>query len=504
MNIKYRNKSGLFLLIFTHFSISIFAQNTIGGEAKIVPEEEVNRQSLFIEADQERLLGHFDKAVTKYKEFLYDNGDNAAAWYGLARTFAEQKDYVNAIDAAAKAAKNDPDNQWYLIFQADTYEKVGQAKSAIAIYQELVKRFPQTAAFHERLAYLYVLAGAPKEGLKALDQLEQLTGVTEETADKKHVIYLGMGNIKKAAAELEKLADTYPKRLEYRHRLAELYESVGEKDEARKVYEDILRRDPDNDVAKIAVLEKSGSDLAYLSSLKPFFKDPTVSLDGKIKEILPYFEKLGKGLDPAAVQALLDLGMLIETAHPKEPKAWSISGDLFYHSDQIAKALERYQTCIRLNPTVFSVWENTMAILYEQKNYSELLKIAEKAMDDFPNQATAYYYYGIAAIENGKTDEAISQLQQATYMAGNNLPLLLDLNDQIGLAYLRKKDFATAKTHYESLMEKGGTKHPGILEHYGDALYQAGERNQATEFWQKAYKMAPSPGLEQKISTNKL
>ena len=74
-----------------------------------------------------------------------------------------------------------------------------------------------------------MLAGEPKAGLKALDQLEKFTGVTEETADKKHMIYLGMGNVKKAAAELEKLADTYPYRLEYRHRLAELYDSVGDK-----------------------------------------------------------------------------------------------------------------------------------------------------------------------------------------------------------------------------------------------------------------------------------
>ncbi|MBK9337651.1 MAG: tetratricopeptide repeat protein [Lewinellaceae bacterium] len=492
------------LLFFLLATAQAYAQNTLDGQSKIVPEEAVTRQSIFIEAERERVLGHYEKAAGLYKKFLSDNADNAAAWYGLARTLEMLQDNVAAMDAAAKAAAKDPANPWFRIFQADLFEKVGQPKDAANVYLELTKKFPQDGAFLERLAYLSVLAGDPKGGLKALDQLEKLGGITEITADKKHIIYLGLGDIKKAAAELEKLANTYPRRLEYRHRVAQLYESVGDKAAARKVYEDILRRNPDDEVARIAVLEKSGSDLANLTAFKPFFKDPNLALDGKIKEVLPYFEKLRKGMAPEAIQALLDLGVLLETTHPDDPKAWSLSGDLLYYTDRPQEALARYRTCIRLNPTVFSVWENALAILHEQKNYDEMLVLAEKAMDDFPNQAAAYYYYGIAANEKDRPDDALGQLQQATLMAGSNLPLALNIADQIGLALLRKKDAAAAKIHYEQALAKGGDKHPGILEHYGDTRYQLGDRAEAAEYWQKAAKIAPSPALEQKISTGKL
>jgi len=499
------NKLKALIVLFCLFSSPLLAQNTLDGQAKIVPEEEVNRQSMFIEAERERVLEHYEKAADYYKKFLNENGDNAAAWYGLARTFEMLKDNVSAMDAAAKAVAKDPENQWFRIFQADLFEKVGQAKDAANIYLELTKKFPQDGAFLERLAYLSVLAGDPKGGLKALDQLEKMAGVSERTADKKHIIYLGLGDYKKAAAELEKLANTYPKNLEYRHRVAQLYESVGDKAAARKVYEEILRRNPDDEVAKIAVLEKSGSDLAVLTTLKPFFKDPNLSLDGKIKEMMPWLEKLRKsGVAPEAVQALLDLGILIETAHPDDPKAWSLSGDLHYLSNRLPEALSRYRTCIKLSPTVFSVWENALSILAEQRNYDDMLVLAEKAMDDFPNQAAAYYYYGLAANEKGKPDDALAQLEQATIMAGKNVLLYLSIVDQIGLAYLRKKDAATAKARYERALTKGGDKHPGILEHLGDALFMAGDRNQAAEYWQKAAKIAPSPALEQKISTGKL
>lgn len=499
INIKI---GGLLLLFF--ICVQLFAQNTVGGVAIKVPEAEVNRQSRFIDAERERLLGHFDKAVEGYKQFLYDNPDNGAAWYGLARTYTSLKDLVNALDAIGKAVALETDNEWYLTYQADLYEQTGQVKDAVRIYENLTKRFPQTTEFLERLAYLAVLAGDPQSGLKALDRLEKLTGVTEETADKKHLIYVGMGDIKKAAAELQKLADTYPHELQYRHHLAEFYERNGDSNAARKVYEDILRRDPDDPVAKLAVLQKSGSDEAYLQSLKPLFQDAGVSIDAKVKEILPYFSKLDANAAPGLVQVLLDLGQLVEKTHPDDAKAWSLSGDLLYYANRREEALARYRTCIKLKPTVYSVWENALSILAEQKNYGELLQLAEKAMDDFPNQASAYYYYGMAATEKGNPDDAIAQLEQATLIAGNNLPLRLDITDQIGLALLRKKDFSGAVARYEQALGKGGDKHAGILEHLGDALFQNGERDKALEYWQKAHKIAPNPGLEHKISTGKL
>lgn len=125
-------------------------------------------------------------------------------------------------------------------------------------------------------------------------------------------------------------------------------------------------------------------------------------------------------------------------------------------------------------------------------------------MDAFPNQASAYYYYGVAATELGDPDDAIRQLGQATLMAGGNIALRLNILDQIGLAFLRKKDFEGARGHYEKQLANGTDKHPGILEHYGDALYQLGERNLAMEYWQKANAILPSTSLEQKISTGKL
>lgn len=495
------------IILFVSFSASyLSAQNTLGGQAVTVPEKEADRQSAFVNAERERLLGHHDKAIELYRKFTYDNPDVGAAWYGMARSYVSKDDPANALEAINKAIAKEPENQWYLIYLADIYEKLGRVKDAVGVYENLTKRYPNTVEFWDHLAYLSVLSGDPKGGLQSLERVEKMQGIEEETSMEKHMIYVGLGDMKKAAAELQRLIQHYPERVEYRHRLAQFYESTGDKAAARKVYEEILARHPNDPVAKLAVVEKqkNSSDADHVASLKPLFADPKVSIDAKVREMMPYFPKISTGADPELVRNLLELGNLAEKAHPGDPKAWSLSGDLYYHANLPNEALERYRRCIQLNPNVFSVWENTLEILHEQKNYDEMLRLSERAIDAFPNQPKAYLYYGMAANEKGKYIDALDLLQQAILMTGNNFALRLEIADQMGVSMIGKKDYAAALAHYDQFLTKGGDKHPGMLEHYGDALYRKGEPSGAVEFWKKARAIRSTPELERKIGEGKI
>ncbi len=484
------------------------AQNTFQGQAKRIPESEVNRQSAFVEAERERLLGHYEKAAQSYRKFLEENESESAAWYALARSLQAMDSLRGASEAVAKAVALDPSNIWYRILQADLFEKAGQPADAAKVYATLCRQFPEKVDFWERLAYLQVLAGQPREALKTLDQIEKMIGLTEAIADKKHLIYLGLGDVKKAVAELQRLVHAYPKRTVYRHRIAQVYESVGDKTAARKVYEEILQVDPNDEKAKIALLtDNSSSSIGGvdLQQLKIVFEDPKISIDNKVKLVLPYLKRMSERVFPSEVVAqLLHLGDLVEKIHPDDPKAWSLSGDLYYHANRYEEALARYRTCLQLRPGVFSVWANTLDILYRQGDIDELLRLSENAMDDFPNQPLAYYYYGLAAIAKGRPDDAIPPLEQAQLMTVGSSSLALDIADQIGRALLVKKDYAAAQQHYERVLSQGGQKHPGILEHYGDVLFWQGRQPQAVEFWRKAAEIAPSPSLEQKIRSGRL
>jgi len=496
-------KKLLYILLFCPFYL--FSQNTIGGVKAIVPEVEVKRQSQFLVAEKERLLNNLDKALPLYKKFTYDHPEVDAGWYGLSRTYTGLKDLPNALDCIGKAVSIDPKNRWYSIYQADIYEKLGRLSEATSVYESLVKIFPETTEFYARLAYLYLKNEDPKRALKILNKWEDLVGVQEEIAFKKHVIYVGLGDLKRAAAEYQKLTDAYPDELKYRIELAEYYQHMGDELRAKAMYESVLERQPENPIARMALAgAKDASQEAKLNAMKPLFDDRMVPLDEKIRAIMPYFDQLGQNKNPNLEGTLLELGALLEKNHPDDAKTWSLSGDLFYHTGQSEKALERYQQCLKLNPTVFSVWDNTLTLLAIQKKYDEMAVTAEKAMDAFPNQPKAYFYYGVAANIKGRYRDARNQLEQGILMTVSHAGLYLDMLDQIGLSYLGEKDFDSAAARYQEALSKGGETHPSILEHMGDALSLQGLDARAVSFWKQAQQIRPSPQLEQKINAGKL
>jgi tetratricopeptide (TPR) repeat protein len=490
------------LIFFTLLAFpNIFtAQNTIGGKAKIVPEKEVVRQSAFVDAEREALLGRWDKAIELYKDFTYDNPDNDAGWYGLARAYEAKSDYISALDAIGKAVEKDPNNTWYTVFQAHNYEKTGRVKDAAKLYDGLAKRFPRDPDYLRQLAYFSLLDNDPKSALKAMDRLEDLTGVSEEISTKKVMIYQQMGDMKKTAAEMQKLADTYPNNVEYRRQLAQFYQAVGDENNAMRVYQDIVKMFPNDSGAKLALQRKAkrtSTEIEYLTSLKSLFENPQTPIDAKLKEVLPYLGKI-KASGPELSDKLLELGAIMEKAHPSDPKALSFTGAVLYQTNRRTEALDKYRQCIKLNPNVFAAWENTLSILEEQKLFDEMLSVSEQAIDAFPNQPRAYLYYGIAATEKGKYDDAIAQLQQASIMSGNT-PVGLDILDQMASTYLRKKDLDNAKANLDKALAKGGDKHPGVLLHYGDLMLAKGDKAGAASYWQKAYDITKNPAILEKI-----
>ena len=450
-------------LLVLRIATDMLGQNTIGGIKTSVPESEVKRQSAFLTAERERILAHWDKALEAYKTFLFENPDYDAAWYGLARTYEATNDMVNAMDAISKAVVKAPENRWYLLYQADLYEKNGRNKDALSCYETLVKRFPDTPEFYDKLAYLAVLNDDPKKGLKALEKLEQLEGISEENTAKKHLIYLGLGDRKKAAEEYRKLSAAYPNTVRYRYQLADFYQQIGDKVNARKTWEDIANKFPNDPLAARALAnQQNGSAAEYLTALRPLVADPTVSIDTKIKEIVPFISKIDRNEDPALSTILLELGALLEKTHPADAKAWSISGDIFYFSNKGPEALEKYRQCLQINQGIYPVWDNSLNILLAEKNYPEVVRMAEKAMDVFPNQPQICLYYATAAIALGHYDDALNQLDQALPMAGKNANLIADILDLSGNALIGKGDTAKAKKMWEKAFDIN--KNPAIQE----------------------------------------
>ncbi|TAK33679.1 MAG: tetratricopeptide repeat protein [Saprospiraceae bacterium] len=477
--------SPLILLLFSGFEAIAQAGSTT--------EAAVNLEATFIDGNREKLLGNWDKAVAKFQEVLEKDPRNDAAAYELARVYEALKETDKALASAKNAVEWNPANDWYKIYLAELYQKNNKDKEAAALYEQMVKSTPFNEENYFQWAYYLVRAGEPQQAIKVYDNLEKKIGINEETTRRKHTLYLGIGDYKKAGKELETLIEAFPQKTAYRHLLATFYQQIEEKDKAKEVYNEILRLDPGDARAKIALAEetKGGGDIQFLNSLKPIFENPNVEIDVKIKEILPYVTMLAEHDEKSLGTTLLGLTSILEQVHPGDAKTWSVLGDVLYYSGEPAKALEKYKKCLELDGNVWPVWEQALNIFAGQNDYAQLIAFSEKALEIFPNQASAYYFNGLGYNAMGKYDDALASFQQALMMSSKNPQQRYAILNETGKAWFYLEKYSRSDEAFEEAL-KINANDPLVLMNYSHFLAARNEHlDKAKDLATRLVKAAP-------------
>ena len=494
-------------------------------DAQRIGEGHVETEKLFIEASREKILGNYENAVMLYKEVLKRDKGNHAAAYELARMYDVLDKDEKALGTIKMAIALDKTNEWYKMFYGDILEKAKKDKDAAKVYEGLVSGDPNTAYYYHKWAFYLVRSNESAKAIKVYDKLESKFGVTEELSSKKHRLYLALGKQNKATDELKNLCKFYPSTNEYKHMLAGHYKRIGEEDNAKKIYQEILQSDPDDAQASIALVTKGSSDNGgseLLTSLKPIFKNSSVDIDVKIKQMIPYIKKVAATGDKKLADDAIELSKILVEVHPKDAKSYSVYGDLLNHSDRPQEALSQYMHTLELDNSVFTVWEQVMYLNYELKNFDALLKNSEESLDLFPNQAKAYYLNGIANSEKGNFSDAISSFEQALMMSAKNPKMQFDIYGRLGEAYHYIKKYTRSEEFFEKALEinpraytvldsysyhlslRGANldkakkmsalsnelkpNEPTLQDTYGYILYKMKDYNQAKEWIEKALK----------------
>lgn len=470
----FRHFIGISFIIF-----SCFLGNTASAQIPQVSEEEINTQKVFIDAIKEKTLGNYENAATLFKEVLKRDKNNHVAAYELARIYNVLEKKQKALQSIKLAIASDDQNEWYQMFLAEMYEINGKTKDAAKVYDKLLDKNPKDAYFYEKLAYLLVKGGQPEKAIKVYDKMEKTFGVHEDISTRKHRIFLGMGDKKKAAEELETLIRYAPSNTDNYHMLASFHLQMGDKDLANKVYERILEVDPADVKASIALAGQSkgatGDDLQYLNSLKPLFIKDDVNIDLKVKELYPYIQKVVDGkADQELTAATLELASILESVHPKEAKSFAAHADLLYYTGDKTEALSKYQAALELNKSIFQIWEQVLYIQMETRDFKSMLSMSEAAIDRFPNKAQAYYFNGIALGQNKKHKNAVSSFKQALLMSRKNPMLQVDINNHLATEYFFLKQFDKSNQAFEKALKVTPNNHM-VLNRYSTYLAMRNE-----------------------------
>lgn len=385
-------------------------------------EREVKLEEQFIAAKREALLGKTDEAIGMFRALLEEQPKNDPALFELARLHFAAGQTPEAIEALREAYAIRPSDV-YAAFLADLYQAAGRYQDGADLYAGLIDRYPERAEnYLERAAFL-VRAQDIRGAMKVYESLEDRIGVNPELSRRKHALYLGTGDRKRAEQELVALVEAFPREVAYRHLLAGFYRSQEEEKKAREVYQEILRIEPADVRAQLALQDAapagnaaSGNDAELLALLGR----SDVDLDLKVGKLLPLIQQVANTGDRTLADRLLQLTAELRRVHPDAAKAAAIEGDLYFHSGRLSEAARAYRETLELDDTVYPVWEQLLAALYLDNQIADLRKYAEEALDVFPNRPAVYVHYALGEALRGDFAEANNLLQQAQLMVSAN------------------------------------------------------------------------------------
>ncbi|NLR65382.1 tetratricopeptide repeat protein [Chitinophaga varians] len=414
---------------------------------------EQRADSLFFAAQRSKMLGDFRTAITQYSDYLRLNKNNPTAYYELARLFMEVQNPGYALGFARRAAAMDPDNHWFQITLADAFAVNEQFDSAAAVFDKLTTRYPESEDYLYNKAMFLAKANRPASALAVFTQLEAKIGVVEEVIYQKQRLLLKMSQVDAAAAEIRKLIDNNPQELRYYFLLAEVYDANDRTAEATAIYNDVLRKDPDNARALLGLAtyaKKSNDKAGYWAYLTRAFANPTYSIDEKVAYVYPYLQMMQ--LDSTKVEEGLQLTSLIVNAHPKEAKAYALRGDMFSQADMLDSAQQNYTKALSLDSSRFSVWYQLMWIYSRKEDPNALLALSNTVTDKFPKEFMGYYFKGVASFLLQQYPAAIGALNKALEIGNGEKKFMADVQSLLGDAYHATGQHQQSDSSYEKAL----------------------------------------------------
>ena len=448
-------------------------------------------ESFFVDGVKYLMLEDYNKALERLLKAYTLNPTNAAINYKIAETNLLSGNYKDATNFANAAVKLDPKNAYYYLLLAQIYTNQKQFDQATKVYADLIRDVPNSGYYLFNLADLYMAQGKLNEALATFDQAEKQFGPIDEVSFKKQQIYLKQNNLDKALKEGETLITANPEEIRYVIAQAELYASNNRFPDAIRVAQQALKQDPDNPQARMIladVYRQQGNAPESDKQIKQAFESPALDIDDKVRILVDYIRQLP---NPKLTQTALDLAAITTRVHPKEAKAYAVAGDIQTITDHKKDARGTYLKAIQLDNSKFQLWQQVVLIDAELNQTDSLLHHSERALELFPNQASLWFYNGVAYLLNKQAAKGVKSLEYGRKLASDNPELLAQFNTQLGDAYHELKDNAKSDAAYDAALAFDANN-AQALNNYSYFLSLRGEKlDKAKEMAGKLVKQFP-------------
>ena len=366
--------------------------------------------AFFLEAICERAKGNSDAAFDLLRHCVEIDSTKSEAYYYLSQYYGALKQKDKAIACIEKAVVLEPSNSTYQETLANAYINLHQYDKAAAVLESLYDKHRDRDDVLGVLIQLYEEQHEYESAIKTLTLLETVEGKSERLSYAKSNFYTQLGDKKAAIAEMKHLADQYPNDQNYRGLYANALFVNGQKKKALEIYDDILRIEPDNRNALMALLayekDEGDPDKADALTEKVLLSKNITSQDrillmrqeigqseqegGDSTRVLYLFRKM---LDQPQMDA--DIAILCATyMNLKQMPNDTISGVL--------------EQVLKVAPDNAAARLQLVSYAWQANDMNRIISLCQDARQYNPDEMAFYYYQGIAYYREGQLDQALN------------------------------------------------------------------------------------------------
>ena len=458
-------------------SVILLCLTAIGAAAQSVEANLVDAVQLYSD-------GKIKQARELLKTLSAAAPDNDAVWYYLALTEGASKELDASLSAMEKAVALDSTNFWYRRSLGRLYLSAGKAEEGTALYEKLVKDFPDQLSSVYELLDIYLSQKKYDKALEALADIEKQRGPSEEVVRTQYDVYTAMGKQDRGAAILEKFNEEYssPTVLSILgdYYLAEFSDSL-----AQARYSEALALDSGYVPALLGMSEVHRHQRRYpqyFETLQKFFGSEDIPAASKSL----YINNLTRSLDPKIIQLHLSgfdsLAITAGKMHPSDSTLISTIGTYYYATGRQDTAGEWFRKGADLFPESISQTAAYVQYLSIRERWTELRDRSIAAFDRFHELAFLDY----ANMANYNLEDYDAIIGNCQYLISNypkEKEICVSAWSMMGDAHHSKGNSKAAYKAYDKALKLNPNYAP-VLNNYAYYLSEEGKK------LKKAYSMS--------------
>ena len=311
--------------------------------------------------------------------------DNDAVWYYLGLDEAMLGNADAAISYLRKAVELDPHNYWYKRRLADLYHAAGEIEMVVQMDESILSEFPDKTEVLYDLLDLYVRQQKFEKALSTLDDIERVTGPSEQAARTRYDLLRQLDRNEEAIKALEDFNDqfTSPSVLSM---MGDYYLSEYRDTLALSCYDEALRTQSDYVPAilgRAEVFRITRRYPEYFATVNSFIDNGNIPVQAKGM----YVGNIIRSLDPAIINLHKDgfNGMVdrLVQRHPTDTTALATSGGFYYATGQLEKGVECFRKAADLHPESLNQTVSCIQILIMAERWEEVRDRCIAAFDRF-------------------------------------------------------------------------------------------------------------------------